>query len=151
MAPGRIAIADRGRYRIRIVDSNSGSPVLVIERPYPEVSVSDENWSRESARYQRLLDRSGSVRCNPPYERPARLPVLRSLTADRSGRIWIEVSTQAGISLNVIDPAGTGTVAEAPMPDRDPTVMPYVRADRLYLVGLDAYGVQSIMMYVRQD
>ncbi len=137
---GAFALASRERYTIRVFDPVSSAPTLLIERPVPALRVTDRMWESVSARHRGLV---GLIRCSPPYERPSHAPVLRMMTVDERGRFWVEVTTPTGSLLNVVDPAA-GTVLEAPMPDRDPSVTPFVRNDRMYFVALDADDVQFI-------
>jgi hypothetical protein len=137
---GGLAVASRERYTIRVFDPLSAALALRIDRPLPAVVVTDRMWEAASARHRSLV---GLIRCNPPYERPSHLPVLRMMTVDERGRFWLEVTTPTGYVLDVVDPVA-GTVIETPMPARDPSVTPFVRNDRMYFVALDTDDVQSI-------
>lgn len=147
-ANGELALATRDRYRIDFLDPRTGVPATRIDRPYPELRVTDPKWQAEAARFI-ALGRAGAIQCTPRYERPELQPIIRAMTSDERGRLWLEVTTATGFALNIVDP-NAASVSESVMPSRDPRVAPYARGNRLYIVAIDADGVQSIQVYSRR-
>lgn len=146
---GALAVGERDRYAIRVVDRNTGAPMLTLARSVAALPVTDEIWEVEAARYLEVTRADGTAQCTPPLPRPATRPVINALVADDRGRFWLEVTAPRGYVLNVVDPSRS-SVEEAPMPARDARVAMYARGDRLYYVALDADEVQSVHVMIRR-
>jgi hypothetical protein len=154
----RVAFGHREAFRIDIVDIHTHEVVQILRRPYPRVPVTVDDWeSQPEIRFFRnlareagveLVDRDRGGPCASEDLRPEYLPVLRTLISDDAGRLWVESTAPdgEGYSLTLYDSDGT-LIGETRMPDRDPDVLPYVRADHLYVATVDSLGVQSVALY----
>jgi len=152
---GVLAAGHRDAYRIDLVDIESGDTIRSITRDYPRIPLTRERWERQDVirQYRELVTEHGAAFLQsdpsqpcPLDERPEFLPVLFAVVADDAGRLWVESSTDDGFAVTVFD-ADHEPVGQAPMPVRDETVAPYVRANRLYIVTRDEFDVQSIEVY----
>jgi hypothetical protein len=151
---GVLAVGHRDAYRIDLVDIESGDTIRSITRDYPRIPLTRERWERQDVirQYRELVSERGAAFLEsdpsqpcPLDERPEFLPVLLAVVADDAGRLWVESSTDDGFAVTVFD--NHEPVGQAPMPVRDETVAPYVRANRLYIVTRDEFDVQSIEVY----
>jgi hypothetical protein len=159
VSPRLMAKAHQNAYRIEIIDVESGAVVRSIQRVTPRVPLRDQDWNAlpEIKEIRGVEQELGGGR---PYElagapgtpcpiygmRPEFLPVLRTIVADETGRLWVEATAREGFTLALFDAAGR-FIGEAAMPDRDPRVAPYVRGNLLYVVTMDEDGVQGIRVY----
>lgn len=82
--------------------------------------------------------------CSPgSLPRPEAKAMLRTLTFDDRGRIWVERATPSGYTYDVFDGQGR-LIAEMIAPPRNPRHAPFVLGDRVYLVQSDSLGVESV-------
>ena len=122
--------------------------VRIIERDLPRQPVSDDEWSREEARFRAWRDSlTGNPVCRPagPH-RPEAKELLRGVFFDDQSRIWVERQNGAGFTFDVLDADGT-LLAELDAPERSTRVPIYVRGDRLYLVTTDSLDVQFVKAF----
>lgn len=142
---------------IEIVDVETTAVVRSFSREFPMILLDDDAWNAlpEIREIHALEEELGSEAeafgspgdpCGVFEMRPEFQPVVRSLVVDDQGRFWAELTGPEGFVLAGFDGQGT-FLGQAPMPDRDPTVYPYVRANRLYIATVDDLGVQGIRVY----
>lgn len=81
----------------RVIVTDGGRRVLVIERPQPPVALGAEERAQwlEWADSMQLRGRGGQ------YEIPRTKPFIRGLRSDHLGRIWVEVYSEAEKRLNL--------------------------------------------------
>lgn len=144
-APGvTLATAWTADYRIAFVRS-SGDTVRIVERDVPPVSFTDAEWAEQERKYREWLESLPPSRdCNPEsLPRPETKAMLRTLTFDDRGRMWVERTTASGFAYDVFDPEGR-LIAEMPSPPRDTRHAPFIRGDRIYLVQVDSLDIESV-------
>ena len=144
---GELATARTAAYRIAFV-SRGGDTLRTIIRQMEPVAVSDSEWTAGVEEYTEFRSKNPTANCDPSSPPRMRVkPVLRNLTFDDAGRLWVERRSASGDMLDIFDPAGTllGTV---PAPAHDPDVPVYVRRSRLYAIDVDAAtGAQVVRGY----
>src|SRR5690606_9918176 len=146
VSPQELARVSPEEYRIDVIDVTSGDTVRTLERDYPALRLTDEEWA-EATRYFHEIDRAvGPLNCDLESMRPEYLPIVRSMVSDNEGRLWVETRRADGYAVSVIDREGQ-LLGEASLPPRDVRVPLYVRNGRLYLVAIDEYDVQSLEVY----
>jgi hypothetical protein len=118
----------------------------MISGPALRWPVTDAIWDSVAAKYRAAEKTEGITRCAPPVARPAVLPAMRAVATDEIGTLWVEVADGVGTALNGLGADGT-VVGGFHLPSHDETVPWVVRNGRLYLVLVDADGVQSIQVY----
>ena len=139
---GGLLLARPDIYRLDLVSLESGDTLATRRRDFPVRDLDDAAWEAATAA---ALEELGGMRplCDLDSRRPAARPVIRSITSDDRGRIWVEAAREESFVLTVIDPE-SGLLGEAPIPERDAAVPLHVRDDRVYLVVRDALDVQSV-------
>lgn len=146
VSPQELARVSPEEYRIDVIDVTSGDTVRTLERDYPALRLTDEEWA-DATRYFHERDRAvGPLNCDLESMRPEYLPIVRSMVSDNDGRLWVETRRADGYAVSVIDREGQ-LLGEASLPPRDVRVPLYVRNGRLYLVAIDEYDVQSLEVY----
>jgi hypothetical protein len=136
--------ASRDRSRVEWFDGTGA--LRQATPPYPSVAVTDALWRREAREYFDTERRLGSLTCSPTFRRPETLPAIRALVADDDGNVWVEITTAAGIRLDVYDPSAK-LVGTMPAPARDQSSRFVVRGGRLYVVEIDRDDVRSVGVF----
>jgi hypothetical protein len=142
---------------LEVVDPESGARIRSLSRDHPRIRLDHATWNalpeiREIRLVEEELGSEAAAQGSPDdpcpvFEmRPEFQPVVRSLVVDEQGRFWLELTSEGGFVLTGFGAQGS-FLGQAPMPDRDPTVYPYVRDGRLYLVTVDGLGVQGLQVY----
>ncbi len=110
--------------------------------------ISDAEWAEGTVAYQDFLETWGrGSRCNPKeQQRPETKPAVRSFFFDPNGRLWVEVYTTTGFAFEVFDREGR-LVGTVPVMERDESVEPHVRGDRMVLVEKDSLDVQYVRVF----
>lgn len=138
-------------------EAQGDGALRTLGRDHPPVPLSDERWAREPsvARLHTLEAEHGGAfgdaanprsPCPLHAARPESLPPVRSVTPTDDGRLWVESPTAEGFEFALFTTGGT-LVGVAPAPERDARVHPFARGDHLYLVAVDALGLQSLEVY----
>jgi hypothetical protein len=110
------------------------------------VSVSDAAWDSVAKEYLALKAKYSTLRCDPPYVRPAFMPAGRMMQVDDTDRIWAEVTERSGTSIHVLKIDGE-PVGVFPTPPRDESVPWFVRNNRFYMVAVDTSGLKGVRVY----
>ena len=144
---GELVTARTGAYRIAFT-SRDGDTLRTIVRAIEPVAVTDSEWTAGVEEYTDFRSKNPAANCDPSS--PPRMrtkPILRHLTFDDAGNLWVERRSAAGDMLDVFDPAGK-LVGTMPAPAHDPDVPVYVRRATLYAIDLDsATGAQVVKGY----
>jgi len=154
---GELAVARSDEYAIDYVDLVSGDTVRTARRQVPRMRVTDELWRHrpEVERLQRLEEEAGGrfvdpndsgAACALEELRPEYAPPFRSVIGSADGRLWVESPSPEGFEVALFDADGS-LLGVGSMPERDESVAPYARGNRLYVVVKDALEVQSIEVY----
>ena len=140
---GRVALVNSAAYRIDILGPR-GDTALVIEKHHQPVPITDAEWEEATRPHREWAAKAPGAKCDPvEFTRPAGKPALRAIFFDDAGRMWVEAVTDEGHSFDVFDGAGTH-LGNMRAPERQRSVPPHVRGDRLYLVTTDSLDVQSV-------
>ncbi len=158
---GRIALPRQGELAVDLlplsVEGGGPGAPRTLRRDRPPVALTDERWAREPS-VARLVsleaEHGGSFRdatdpgspCPLPGSRPENLPPVRTVTPTDDGGIWVESPTAEGFEFALFAADGT-LVGVAPAPERDDRVHPFARGEHLYLLAVDAMGLQSVEVY----
>jgi hypothetical protein len=163
-ARGDLIVGSAVRLSLGSIRPGSGGQQLM-DRAYRQWPVTDSVWARANASVDTIAHDPGiPLVCEPADQRPAFQPVVRTVLTDDRGRLWLELTAEHGFTLDVVSlpslavgpdhegrnlgpGASAARIAEGPMPERDPSVTPVVRGDRMYVVAIDATGAQSIAVY----
>jgi hypothetical protein len=134
-------------YRLHFVKP-SHDTVRIVERNLGQLTITDEEWAVEEARFRQQRDKLPPTRtCDASsLPRPAAKSMIRGAFWDDQGRMWIERRTQTGFAFDVFSPAGE-LLAEMDTPERLGNVPLYVRGDRLYLATADSLDVQRVKAF----
>lgn len=142
-APGaERVVAWASRYRLAFVDG-SGDTLRTITREIEPVPLTDDEWDEVDERYREFQGWWRDARCEGDIARPEHRPVLLDIFFDHEGRTFVEHNTPDGLAFDLFDPDGRW-VATIPVPERDRSVPPYLRGDRLYLTTRDSLDVQRV-------
>jgi hypothetical protein len=100
---GERAVAVTSTYRIAFL-SPAGDTARVIERDHEPVPITDADWAEATAGWRAFRAERPGVRCDrDDFPRPAAKPPLGWLFLDDTGRLWVEVTTVAGVVYDVFD------------------------------------------------
>lgn len=149
---GELVTARTDRYRIAFV-SPKADTLRIIARDVAPAAVSDSEWTAGLEPYADFRAKNPAASCAPASPSRVRVkPVLRNLTFDDAGNLWVEHRSANGDMLDVFDPAGK-LLGTMPAPAHDPDVPLYIRGSRLYTIEVDEMnGAQVVKAYrvVRQ-
>ncbi len=140
---GRTYFAWSREYRIALMEAN-GDTIRVIQRDWPVVGISDEEWERETADFRALRDEWPSAQCTPNrMDRPSRKAAIRNLLVDTQGQLWVEAVGEHGPVWEVFDAEGrlVGSIPGFEYQDR---VAPSIRGRRIAWSTADSLGVQYV-------
>lgn len=140
---GRTYMAWSSEYRIALVEAD-GDTTRVIERDWPGIAVTREEWERETAEFRAFRDEWPSAVCTPrDMERPDLKAALRNLLVDTEGRLWVEAVGEESTVWEVFDATGRllGSVPGFAYQDR---VAPSIRKGRIAWSSTDSLGVQYV-------
>lgn len=143
---GLRVVAWNSAYRLLFLDS-AGDTVRVLSRHIDPQSVPDSAWAPVEADYERFLDSWRGDPCEGSIERPDVLPILLDVYFDHRGRMLVEYNHVEGVTFDLYDVAGQRLTSFRPPPERDRTVPPFLRDNRLYVVTKDPLDVQQVRMY----
>jgi hypothetical protein len=155
---GELARGHSDSLYIEIVDPESGAVTRSFSHETRPIPLTDAAWEsvpeiREIRQHEEEIFNSKVEAAGPPGNpcpvlemRPEFHPVMRTLLVDEQGRFWVELTTREGFVLAGFDETGR-FLGQAPMPDRDPRVNPYIRDNRLYVVTVDEMEVQGLLVY----
>lgn len=135
-------VAWASRYQLAFVDG-SGDTLRTLTREIERVPLTDDDWSEVAERYREFQGWWRDARCEGDIARPEHRPVLLDIFFDHDGRMLVEHVTPDGSAFDLFDPDGRW-VATIPAPERDRSVPPYLRDDRLYLVTRDSLDLQRV-------
>lgn len=147
-APAREAERVVGRafdYRLAFLDA-AGDTVRVLSREIEPVPLPDREWAEVEADHREFRDGWAGADCEGSIARPPHRPVLRDIFFDHEGRLLVEHTTPTGAALDLFD-RDSRWLATIPVPERDRSVPPFLRGDRLYLTTRDSLGVQRVHGY----
>lgn len=140
---GRSYLAWSADYRIALVGP-TGDTLRVIDRDWPDVAISDEEWDRATAEFREFQEEWPGADCTPPgMERPHRKAALESLLLDTEGRIWVEAVDEGGRVWEVFD-SGGGLLGSIPGFRYQDRVAPSIRQGRIAWSSTDSLGVEYV-------
>ena len=143
---GRLWFASSNRYRIHRVDVETGDTLLILDFDAPPVLVSDEERSREIARLDSFVQRTGGTTWDQSVI-PATKPILQQFELDDQGRLWVRMSsTDSVTTMDVFEPDGrlmATTSTALPFWSYDGQLR--VRGDHLYAIVRDELDVQYVV------
>lgn len=144
-APGRErAVGVSDAYRIAFIDPE-GDTTRVLERSVATTPIPDSARTRLAAEIDTFHTRYHGADCHGEIAEAATLPILRDLFFDYDGRLLVEYNRPDGPAFDLLDGEGHW-IATFPALDRDRSVPPYLRGDRLYTVTRDSLGVQRVQV-----
>lgn len=143
-APGRLVMARWPDYRFAVVDAG-GDTLRIVERDEPPVPILDAAWDSAVAEsgWPEFRERDPGADCDGSMDRPEHKAFVRHVLAGPGGETWVERVTADGFAWDVFDAEGR-PVGTFPAPDRDASVPPYLRDDRLYLVTRGEMDVRAV-------
>ena len=128
-------------YRYAVLGSG-GDTLRVVEREWPTIHVTDEQWASETADITAFREEWPDASCEPrSISKPEVRAPLQNLLVDTEGRVWIEAVGTSGAVWEVFDTLGN-LVATLPGFNYDHRVPPSIRGDRIAWVEADSLGVQ---------
>lgn len=140
---GQSYLAWSADYRIALVGP-TGDTVRVIEREWPEVGISDEEWDRATAEFREFQEEWPGADCTPrSMERPQRKAALKNLLVDTEGRVWVEAVSDGGRVWEIFDADGEllGSVPGFAYLER---VAPSIRQGRIAWSSVDSLEVEYV-------
>lgn len=139
-------LAWSSEYRLAFIDA-SGDTLRVITRDVSRVPLADSDWALVAAEYEDFRSAWRGADCEGTISRPDFRPVLEDIVFTHDGRLLVEHLTSSGPAFDLFDPDGV-LQSSFPSPmDRDHSVAPFLRGDRLYLVTKDSLDVQQVRAY----
>ena len=145
-APGAQRIVGHGSdYRLAFIDPG-GDTTRILSRSIEPIPLTDAEWDTVQSGEREFRQNWSGAECEGSIERPAHRPVLREVYFDHDGRLLVEHATAEGSAFDLFDAEGAW-LATIPAPERDRSVPPYLRADRLYLATADSLGVQKLNVF----
>ena len=143
---GRFAAVPSTSYAVAILDA-AGDTVRVVEKAYDPVPITDAEWDEATAPYRDWMSKAPGAKCNPvEFTRPASKTAIGGVFHDDGGRMWVEAVAPNGFTFDVFDRDGR-QVASMAAPERQRSVPPAFRGDRVYLVVADSLDVQSVAVF----
>ena len=143
---GRVATIPGTSYAVAILGP-AGDTVRVVEKRYEPVPITDAEWDEATAPYRDWMSKAAGAKCDPvEFTRPDAKTAIGGVFHDDGGRMWVESVAPRGFTFDVFDRDGrqVGTMAA---PERQRSVPPAFRGDRVYLVVADSLDVQSVAVY----
>lgn len=131
-------------YRIATIDS-AGDTLSAVHRRVPQAPISDAEWQAASGELSAYGAANPSARCDGGFMRPAGKAVVRALTLDDRGRLWVERLVPDGAVWEVWE--ADQLIASVPGIVRDPAVPIDIRGNRLAVFGRGADGVAEVRVY----
>lgn len=145
--PGGLrALALNTDYRIAFV-SPRGDTVRMIERRVEPATIIDSEWVEANADWVKFRSDWPTAICDQgAFERPQFKPPLAFLFYDDQGRLWVELTTQAGPQYDVFDPAGRLLATVAGLPSTG-GIDPSVAGDRIAFAGRDSADAPVVRIF----
>ena len=143
-------LAWSSEYRLAFLDAQ-GDTVRVISRDVRPTPLTDTAWAPVSEEYSRFRTAWEGADCEGEILRPRARPVLEDVVFDHTGRMLVEYMTDSGPAFDLFGLDGTWQATVPSPPDRDKSVAPFVRGNRLYLVTKDSLDVQQVRAYRMGD
>lgn len=133
-------------YRLAFIDG-AGDTTRVLTRDIAPVPLPDSAWDPVAADLARFREEWRGAACEGDIVRPDARRVLTDLVFDHDGGLVVEYTTPAGRAFDRYGPDGALRATFPSPPDRDPSVPPFLRGDRLYLVTKDSLDIQRARAY----
>ena len=150
-APARERVlAWSSEYRLAFVDA-AGDTVRVVTRDVAPTALADSVWAPVAEDYAEFRASWAGANCEGEITRPQVRPVLEDIVFDHDGRMLVEYLTEAGPAFDLFGLDGVWLATFMSPADRDPSVAPFLRGDRLYLVTKDDLDVQQVRAYRRDS
>lgn len=131
-------------YRIATIDS-AGDTLSAVHRLVPQATISDAEWQAASGELTAYRAANPAARCDGGFMRPTGKAVVRALTLDDHGRLWVERIIADGALWEVWE--GARLVGAIPGIQRDPSVSVDIRGDRMAVLGRGADGASEVRVY----
>lgn len=146
---GLVATVQEDQLRVTVVALHTGDTLQVLTEPHDRYPVSDDEWLAVTEEFRRQEAAVGPFECDIDAMRPTYRPLVRSITADRQGHLWIETTAEEGYRLIgvALNEGSTASPGSFRLPARDARVPLAVRCDMLFLVSVDALGVQTLQVF----
>lgn len=130
-------------YRFALIDAH-GDTLQVVERSWPTIPISDEEWQAATAEFRTFRSESPDARCTPrTMARPDTRAPIRNLLLDTQGRVWVEAVQEAGTTWEIFDPGGR-LLASVDGFEYSGSVAPSIRGDHIAWVRTDSLDVQYV-------
>lgn len=130
-------------YRFALLDP-TGDTLRVVEREWPTLAVTDEEWDRETAEFAAFREEWPEATCQPRnMRRPETRAPLRNLLMDPEGRVWVEAVGATGAVWEVFDLDGR-LLGQIPGFGYEKRVAPSIRGMRIAWVSMDSLGIQRV-------
>jgi hypothetical protein len=144
---GELVTARTDDYRVAFV-SPRGDTLRTVGRAIEPLAVSDSEWAAGTEEYTGFRAKNPTANCDPSSPPRMRVkPILRNLTFDDAGNLWVEHRSAGGDMLDVFDSSGS-LLGTLPAPAHDDGIPLYVRAGRLYAITVNAEtGAQDLLVY----
>ncbi len=134
------------QYRLAFIDA-LGDTTRVLTRNVLPTVLTDSLWQPIDSAYARFRTAWAGADCEGEITRPSAQPVVLDAGFDHDGRLWVEYNTDSGRVFDVFTAGGKLEYTFAAPDDRDRSVAPFIRGDRVYLVLKDAFDVQTVHAY----
>lgn len=143
---GERVVAWASEYRLAFIDP-AGDTVRVLSRDAAPVPLPDSAWAPAAEAYREFEETWRGADCEGSIVRPGHRPVLRDVFFDHDGRMLVEHTTAGGAAFDLYATDGRWLASIPAPPGRDPSVPPFLRDDRLYVVTQDSLGVQQVRSF----
>ena len=130
-------------YAIATVDS-AGDTLRVFRRDVAQAPITDAEWAVSGAPLDSFRTANPGS-CNGSFTRPRAKAVVRALTLDDRGHVWVERVTGSGFIWEVWE--GDRLIGAVPGIDRDADVPIDIRGDRVAFVVREPGGEQVVKVY----
>ena len=131
-------------YRIFVTRNDGADVLMVIERPLPGESISNEEWRVANAEYNEWRDARRGASCDPREPtRPDAKSFIENIFVAPDGKLWVEVVRTAGNRWEVFDTEGK-LLASVPAPPRAPYVVPAFGPNHLLTIRRDSLDLDHV-------
>lgn len=131
-------------YRIATIDS-AGDTLSAVHRRVPQAAISDAEWETATADLSAYRASNPAAQCDGGFMRPSGKAVVRALTLDDRGRLWVERVIADGAVWEVWE--ADRLIASVPGIMRDPAVPVDIRGNRMAVLHRAADGAAEVRVY----
>ena len=142
---GQLASAWSADYRITFTTAE-GDTVRVIERAYTHLPVTSVQWLTATEDYRDFRKQVPGAKCNGDMTRPPHRAALQGIYFDQKGHLVVEVTADSAVRYDFYDKEGRARQT-VHLPQRDASVAPYFRGDRIVQVARDSLDIQYVQIF----